>query len=371
MIEVKDLTKKYGDHTAVDRLSFRVEEGEVIGFLGPNGAGKSTTMNILTGYLAPTAGTVTVDGIDIQKDPEGVRSRIGYLPEIPPVYTDMTVWEYLLFAAELKKLPKAERKARVESVMEMTGITEMKNRLIRNLSKGYRQRVGLAQAILGDPRLLILDEPTVGLDPKQIIEIRDLIRSLGKQHTVILSSHILSEVSAVCDRIMILSEGRLVACDTPEGLQQMLTPGTELEIRLFSEADARKAKQILEVLPGVSSVTLREGTEPGLSVTSGEGEEIRQAVAVALADNKIPVAEMKAEQNSLEEIFLRLTGESGPSEKEEKPEKRGFFRRKKKEKGLKEPREEKAPEQTEENAAEQRKDEAFDDGKEEDHDSDL
>ncbi len=368
MIEVKDLTKKYGDHTAVDRLSFRVEEGQVYGFLGPNGAGKSTTMNIMTGYLAPTSGTVTVDGIDIQKDPEEAKSRIGYLPEIPPVYTDMTVTEYLQFAAELKKIPKAERKSRVEQVMEMTGITEMKNRLIRNLSKGYKQRVGLAQAILGDPKVLILDEPTVGLDPKQIIEIRDLIRKLGEKHTVILSSHILSEVSAVCDRILILSGGKLVACDTPEGLQQMLTPRTELEIRLFAAPEADKAKEILEALPGVDSVTLEEGNEPKLKVISGDGEDIRQAVAVALAENKIPVAEMKAEQNSLEEIFLRLTGESTPAAEETKPVKHGLFGKKKS--GKKGSHEKTAEAQAEESPRDDVT-EVSEDGKEEQHDSNL
>ena len=215
MIEVTNLTKKYGKHTAVDHLSFRVEKGQIYGFLGPNGAGKSTTMNIITGYLAPSQGTVIVNGKDIQKEPEEAKKCIGYLPELPPVYADMTVEEYLRFAAELKKIPKAQRAEQVAKVMEMTRITDMKKRLIRNLSKGYKQRVGLAQAILGDPEVIILDEPTVGLDPKQIIEIRDLIRSLGKNHTVILSSHILSEVSAVGDHIMIISHGKLVASDSP------------------------------------------------------------------------------------------------------------------------------------------------------------
>ena len=206
MIEVSNLTKKYGDHIAVDHLSFRVEKGQIYGFLGPNGAGKSTTMNIITGYLAATEGTVTIDGKDVQKDPEEAKRAIGYLPELPPLYVDMTVREYLDFVAELKKVPKKERKQQIDEVMEMTQITDMQQRLIRNLSKGYRQRVGLAQAILGYPEVIILDEPTVGLDPKQIIEIRDLIRKLGENHTVILSSHILSEVSAVCDHIITLSE---------------------------------------------------------------------------------------------------------------------------------------------------------------------
>ena len=219
MIEVTNLTKKYGDHIAVDHLSFRVEKGQIYGFLGPNGAGKSTTMNIITGYLAATEGTVTIDGKDVQKDPEEAKCAIGYLPELPPLYVDMTVREYLDFVAELKKVPKKERKQQIDEVMEMTQITDMQQRLIRNLSKGYRQRVGLAQAILGYPEVIILDEPTVGLDPKQIIEIRDLIRKLGENHTVILSSHTLSEVSAVCDHIMIIAHGKLVASDSPENLQ--------------------------------------------------------------------------------------------------------------------------------------------------------
>ena len=199
MIEVTNLTKQYGDHMAVDHLSFRVEKGQIYGFLGPNGAGKSTTMNIITGYIAPSEGTVTIDGKDIQKEPEEAKKQIGYLPEIPPLYVEMTVEEYLEFAAQLKKIPKAERQAQMRKVMEMTGVEDVKKRLIRNLSKGYRQRVGLAQAMLGDPEVIILDEPSVGLDPKQIIEIRDLIRRLGENHTIILSSHILSEVSAICD----------------------------------------------------------------------------------------------------------------------------------------------------------------------------
>ena len=205
MIEVNNLVKRYGDHTAVDHLSFKIEKGKIYGFLGPNGAGKSTTMNMITGYIASTEGTVTIDGHDILEEPEQAKKCIGYLPEIPPLYFDMTVLEYMNFAADLKKIPKNEKKSMVEEVMEMVKISDMRNRLIKNLSKGYRQRVGLAQAILGYPEVIILDEPTVGLDPKQIIEIRDLIKSLKKKHTVILSSHILSEVSAVCDYVLIIS----------------------------------------------------------------------------------------------------------------------------------------------------------------------
>ena len=215
MIEVNNLVKRYGDHTAVDHLSFKIEKGKIYGFLGPNGAGKSTTMNIITGYIASTEGTVSIDGHDILEEPEKARKCIGYLPEQPPLYFDMTVLEYMRFAADLKKIPKNKKNEMIEEVMDRVKITDMKNRLIKNLSKGYRQRVGLAQAILGYPDVIILDEPTVGLDPKQIIEIRDLIKDLRQKHTVIVSSHILSEVSAVCDYVLIISHGKLVASDTP------------------------------------------------------------------------------------------------------------------------------------------------------------
>ena len=215
MIEVKNLVKKYGDHAAVDDLSFTVETGKVIGFLGPNGAGKSTTMNIITGYIAPTSGEVLVNGIDVNEEPEKAKKHIGYLPEIPPLYPDLRVREYLTFVAELKKVERAKRDVTVHKIMGRTGTLDVSERLIKNLSKGYRQRVGLAQAVLGFPEIIILDEPSVGLDPKQIIEIRELIRKLAKKHTVILSSHILAEVREVCDYIMIISKGKLVASDTP------------------------------------------------------------------------------------------------------------------------------------------------------------
>ena len=222
MIEVKDLVKSYGGHMAVDHLSFTVRDGQIYGFLGPNGAGKSTTMNIMTGYLGATSGEVLINGHNILEEPEAAKSGIGYLPEIPPLYTDMTVREYLDFAASLKKIPRASRAEAVAEVMELVKVADVSGRLIKNLSKGYRQRVGMAQAILGKPQVIILDEPTVGLDPKQIIEIRDMIRGLGKKHTVILSSHILSEVSAVCDHILIINRGKLIASDTPENLERQM-----------------------------------------------------------------------------------------------------------------------------------------------------
>lgn len=322
MIEVTNLTKKYGKHTAVDHLSFRVEKGQIYGFLGPNGAGKSTTMNIITGYLAPSQGTVIVNGKDIQKEPEEAKKCIGYLPELPPVYADMTVEEYLRFAAELKKIPKAQRAEQVAKVMEMTRITDMKKRLIRNLSKGYKQRVGLAQAILGDPEVIILDEPTVGLDPKQIIEIRDLIRSLGKNHTVILSSHILSEVSAVCDHIMIISHGKLVASDSPEGLQNLMSGSGWLELEV--KGNWEKIQTVISTVEGVKDVENcgeKEGGSVKVHVTSAEKTDIREAVFYALAEAKLPILFMQYSEKSLEDIFLELTGdnaqETASSEDEE------------------------------------------------------
>ena len=231
MIEISHLTKKYGTHVAVDDLNLTIEPGRIYGFLGPNGAGKSTTMNMITGYLGATEGTIKINGFDILAQPEDAKKCIGYLPELPPLYMDMTVEEYLLFAAELKKIPKGKRKPYVEDAMATTKITDMRGRLIKNLSKGYRQRVGLAQAVLGYPEVIILDEPTVGLDPKQIIEIRDLIQSLGKKHTVILSSHILSEVRAVCDYIFIISHGKLVASEETEELVERMSGGQVIELK--------------------------------------------------------------------------------------------------------------------------------------------
>ena len=315
MIEVSNLTKKYGDHIAVDHLSFRVEKGQIYGFLGPNGAGKTTTMNILTGYLAATEGTVTIDGRDIQKEPEAAKRNIGYLPELPPLYTEMTVQEYLAFAAELKKVPKKERAKQIGEVMEMTQITDMKNRLIKNLSKGYRQRVGLAQAILGYPEVIILDEPTVGLDPKQIIEIRDLIRRLGENHTIILSSHILSEVSAVCDHIMIIAHGKLVASDSPEGLQRLMSGA--MELKLTVKGDEKRLQEALAQVANVDHMEQLEAQKDGcvrIKIVSKENTDIREEVFYALADARLPIMEMTHLEKSLEDIFLELTEDAKSSE---------------------------------------------------------
>jgi ABC-2 type transport system ATP-binding protein len=325
MIEVTNLTKKYGDHIAVDHLSFRVEKGQIYGFLGPNGAGKSTTMNIITGYLAATEGTVTIDGKDVQKDPEEAKRAIGYLPELPPLYVDMTVREYLDFVAELKKVPKKERKQQIDEVMEMTQITDMQQRLIKNLSKGYRQRVGLAQAILGYPEVIILDEPTVGLDPKQIIEIRDLIRKLGENHTVILSSHILSEVSAVCDHIMIIAHGKLVASDSPENLQKLMSGSMELNLEVKgSVAAVKTALQEISQIDRIEENTEAPKDIAKLKVISKENADIREQVFYA--DAKLPILEMTHAEKSLEDIFLELTEDVAPTQ----PEKYKMFSKRKK-----------------------------------------
>lgn len=330
MIEVTDLTKRYGDHTAVDHLSFKVEKGQIYGFLGPNGAGKSTTMNIITGYLAASEGTVTIDGHDVQQEPEEAKKRIGYLPELPPLYMDMTVEEYLRFAAELKKVPRAERKEQVEQVMGMTQITDMRGRLIKNLSKGYRQRVGLAQALLGSPEVLILDEPSVGLDPKQIIEIRDLIRELGKNHTIILSSHILSEVSAVCDHIMIISHGKLVASDSPDGLQKLMSGGGELRLTVKGSYEA--LQEAVAGMAGIQGMEPLNGTQEGggedccnVLIKTDREQDIREALFYLLAEKRLPILSMVLSQRSLEDIFLELTGEV-PATKE--PAKKAWGRTK-------------------------------------------
>lgn len=315
MIEVKNLTKKYGEHIAVDHLSFHIDRGMIYGFLGPNGAGKSTTMNMMTGYIAATEGTVTINGYDMLKEPEKAKKSVGYLPEIPPVYTDMTVWEYLKFAAELKKVPRAERIEQIESIMEQTGIEEVSGRLIKNLSKGYKQRVGLAQAMIGYPEVIILDEPTVGLDPKQIIEMRELMRELAKKHTVILSSHILSEVSAVCDHIMIISKGKLVASDTREGLMTMLRGGIEMSLCVKGEQERlEKVLQDYPQITGYSFGTSKEKDCIAVDLKIQRNEDIREALFYQLNDAKLPIMELILKERTLEDVFLELTGEDEEQE---------------------------------------------------------
>lgn len=311
MIEVVNLTKKYGNHVAVDHLSFRVERGMIYGFLGPNGAGKSTTMNMMTGYIASTEGSVKINGYDILKEPEAAKKSIGYLPELPPVYQDMTVYEYLQFVAELKKVKKSERKEQIEQIMEQTKVLDVKDRLIKNLSKGYKQRVGLAQAIVGYPEVIILDEPMVGLDPKQIIEIRELIRELAKKHTVILSSHILSEISAICDHIMIISKGKLVASDTPEGLMKLLNGGSRLS--LVIKGSKEKLDQVLHTIETISEIsytTVKDESCVKAELYIAGDDDIRVELFHKLAEEDLPIMELALSEKSLEEVFLELTGES-------------------------------------------------------------
>lgn len=312
MIEINHLVKKYGSHVAVDDLSLTVEPGKIYGFLGPNGAGKSTTMNIITGYLAATGGEVKINGFDVLKQPEEAKKCVGYLPELPPLYMDMTVKEYLDFVAELKKLDKSLRAGYVKEAMKITKTEEVSGRLIRNLSKGYRQRVGFAQAVLGYPEILILDEPTVGLDPKQIIEIRDLIRELGKKHTIILSSHILSEISAVCDHVFIISHGKLVASDSTENLLERMTGAQEIELLVKAEDDA--AETVIREIAQVERCEKTESKEEGavqLLVTAKKDADVREALYYTCVEHHMPILEMKAASKSLEDVFLELTSQEG------------------------------------------------------------
>lgn len=308
MIEVTNLTKKYGPNVAVDNISFTVEDGEIVGFLGPNGAGKSTTMNMITGYISSTEGTVKIDGFDILEQPEQAKRRIGYLPELPPLYMDMDVEEYLNFVADLNNLKKDEKQKAVKSAMEVTQITNMKKRLIKNLSKGYKQRVGLSQALIGNPDVLILDEPTVGLDPKQIIEMRDVIKGLGKKHTIILSSHILSEVSALCDRVIIISNGKIVASDTPENLSKHLTQSNRISLRIKgSRNEIITALKHIENVEAVEFKAVREDNTIDVVVRGKENSDIREAVFNTMAQKKYPILNMTSMDLSLEEIFLQVT----------------------------------------------------------------
>ncbi len=321
MIQVENLVRRYGDHMAVDHLSFTVEAGKIYGFVGPNGAGKSTTMNVMTGYIAASSGTVVIDGHDVLKEPLAAKACIGYLPEVPPLYTGMTVREYLMFAAQLKKVPKKERSEHVEEIMGKTGLCDVDKRLIRNLSKGYKQRVGFAQALLHDPKVLILDEPMAGLDPKQIIEMRELIKGLAGSHTVILSSHILSEISAVCDHILIISKGKLVAGGSPKQLEEMMQAKTEVEVTVLGEQD--QAEAVLSQMKEVERFTIQPGEETGsmvLSLTAVENADIRKELSVALSGAGLPILSMNRSEKSLEDIFLELTGVEEAAEEAEELE---------------------------------------------------
>lgn len=317
MITVEHLTKRYGDFTAVSDLSFEIQEGHIYGFLGPNGAGKSTTMNIMTGCLSATAGHVRIGGHDIFEEPDQAKRLIGYLPEQPPLYMNETPLEYLRFVGEAKGLRGRELAGQIETVVEQTRLGEVKNRLISKLSKGYRQRVGIAQALLGNPRVIILDEPTVGLDPIQIIEIRDLIRQLGQEHTVILSSHILSEVQAICEKVLIIAKGRMVAFDKPENLEKLLMSSNT--VSFTAEAERTEIEEILEEIEGACGWQMKENGNGGIHVEVriefGELTDICRSIFTAFAERKKALLELTSKKANLEEVFIELT-ESTPSQGE-------------------------------------------------------
>lgn len=315
MIEVNHLTKKYGDHPAVSDLTFTIQSGQIYGFLGPNGAGKSTTMNIMTGCLAATSGQVSINGYDIFEESEQAKKLIGFLPEQPPLYLDMTPLEYLSFVAKAKGVEKSKREKQIKGVMDVTQIHSVSDRLIRNLSKGYRQRVGIAQALLGEPEIIILDEPTIGLDPKQIIEIRDLIKQLGKDHTVLLSSHILSEVQAVCDSIMIISKGKLVASDTPANLERLFAGTANIELTVkATEEEVRNALSSIEEISQITYTASEAKDSASVFITSEKNVDLREQVFFAFCDIRRPILNMSMAQVSLEDIFLDLTSDKNDPE---------------------------------------------------------
>jgi ABC-2 type transport system ATP-binding protein len=312
LIEVKDLTKYYGRHIGVENLNFTVNKGEILGFLGPNGAGKSTMMNIITGFISATEGSVSVDGHDILEEPQEVKKRLGYLPEAPPLYLDMTVREYLNFVGDIKKVDKKTKKASLEKIMDVVRIEEVYKRLIKNLSKGYRQRVGLAQALIGNPPVLVLDEPTIGLDPKQIIEIRNLIKDLGREHTIILSSHILPEVTAVCERVIIIHRGKIVASDTIENLSRGLRGSRRLSVRIAGPE--KGSLDLIKALPEVEKVDLMGSREPDTFdfYVEAKGEaDVRKPVFQAMSKAKYPILMMRSVDLTLEDIFIQLTTDEG------------------------------------------------------------
>ena len=310
MIQVDNVSKKYGQRLAVDHLDFTVNRGEILGFLGPNGAGKSTTMNIITGYLSATEGSVKLDGHDILEEPQEVKKQIGYMPELPPLYVDMTVRDYLSFVCDIKGVPRSSRKQNMERAMEMLMISDVRGRLIKNLSKGYKQRVGIAQALIGTPPVLILDEPTIGLDPQQIIETRSLIRNLGKEHTILLSSHILPEVQAVCSRVLIINRGKIVASDTPENLARGMTGDNRLTVRVAGgEKEALATARAVPQVVKAESVGSREPGTVDLVLEAHKDQDVRREVFMAFARASLPLLQMKSMDLTLEEIFLNLITE--------------------------------------------------------------
>jgi ABC-2 type transport system ATP-binding protein len=308
LIQVENVTKKYGHRVAVDRLNFTVDRGEILGFLGPNGAGKSTTMNIITGYLSATEGSVKVDGHDILEEPEAVKRQIGYMPELPPLYQDMTVQDYLSFVCDIKGVARQRRRDTMDKAMTLLAIADVRRRLIKNLSKGYKQRVGVAQALIGSPPVLILDEPTIGLDPQQIIETRHLIRELGKEHTIVLSSHILPEVSAVCTRVLIINKGHIVASDTPENLSRGLVGENRLTLRVAGPEQAvLAAVQGVDHVVKVESLGSHEPATVDFLVEAKREHDIRKGIFYAMSRADFPILSMRTMDLSLEDIFLNLT----------------------------------------------------------------
>ncbi len=308
MIEVQDLTKSFGDKTAVDHVSFKVNKGEILGFLGPNGAGKTTTMRILTGFMPATSGTALIAGYDVFEDSLEVRRRIGYLPENPPLYTDMSVHSYLDFITRIKNVPAEKRASRIDDAIKKTSLEDKRYELIKRLSRGYKQRVGIAQALVHDPDVIILDEPTVGLDPKQIIEVRHLIKGLAGNHTIILSTHILPEVSMTCDRVVIINKGKIAAVDTPANLTSQLKGGQRVRVEV--QADEKAARAALQEIPGIRNVTAESAGGAGriaLSVESAQGQDVRSQIAAKLVGKGFPLYELRGVNLSLEEIFLELT----------------------------------------------------------------
>ena len=307
MIEVKNITKKYGSFTAVDNISFKIEEGEIIGLLGPNGAGKSTTMNMITGYIEPTEGEIKVEGYDISKKPKKAKAQIGYMPEGVPLYSDLTVKEFVTYMAELKKVDRKTRKEKVEKIIEQTGLKDVEKKLTRNLSRGYKQRVSMAGALVGEPKILILDEPTVGLDPKQITEIRSLIKELGKTHTIILSSHILSEVSQICNKVIIINKGKIVAIDTPENLEKKVESNNTTYVTV--EDTENKIEIIKEKIPEIKNIKLIKENEDGTKeyvLESDKDVDLRKIVFNEFAKENITIFEMKKADTTLEDAFMKL-----------------------------------------------------------------
>lgn len=313
MIQIDNVTKKFGEHIALNNLNLTIDRGEILGFLGPNGAGKSTTMNIITGYISATEGTVKIDGTDILENPEVAKKKIGYLPEIPPLYTEMTVYEYLKFVSKLKKVKADSIDNSLEKIADLVKINHVMGRLIRNLSKGYKQRVGLAQALIGEPEVIILDEPTVGLDPKEILEIRNLIKHIGKDRTVIISSHILTEISAVCDKVVIINKGKVVATGTPEELSKKINYSNKIMLRVKAPKEA--VIQAIEEIDRINSVQEQGTVEESCTdviVEAKEDVDIREDIFNKLCEKAYPILMMKNVDLSLEEIFLQITtGEKG------------------------------------------------------------